>query len=563
MNDRNGPASRAATALAESPLSQQGGAVGPASSIVGAPITGVGSAQSGVSPTASSAGEAAGTSPIGKVIHGRYRIKRLLGEGGMGGVYEGEHLEIGKRVAIKLVHALHARDPHIAARIKQEARSTGAIESEHIVQVFDAGEDEDLGLFLVMEMLKGEDLASLLLRKTRVSPMAAATMILQAAQGLLRAHAAGIVHRDLKPANIFLCTREDGSSLVKLVDFGIAKLVRDANKAQGQQGAGLTRMGMVIGTPQYMSPEQAQGLLTVDHRTDIYSLGAVLFETIVGVSPYPEMPTYEQTILQIMTRPAPRISSVVHDVHPELDQLCADMMAHDMNARPADMSVVRERLLRVFPQIEGGRLPMRSLTNEYDATVAADASGQIRAQVDAVLARSGLSGVGAAVQRPMTPPTSSPAVSARGAAYEEEPIDDVGGVPKKGNGLIVAVMIGFVVLGIGGGAAFMKMRAAPPPPPSAGYAIVQSTAAAPATPPAANAPPPTIAVAQTAAIPTAPAVATEPPVPAAADKPAPTKSHTHGSAKPSAAPGAPTPPAAPTENAPSRPVGGTGVSTEF
>ncbi len=549
MNDRNGPGSLAATALAELPLSPQGAP--------GAPITGVGPAQSGVSPSAASTGEiAAGASPIGRVIHGRYRIKRLLGEGGMGGVYEGEHLEIGKRVAIKLVHALHARDPQIAARIKQEARSTGAIESEHIVQVFDAGEDEELGLFLVMEMLKGEDLASLLLRKTRVSPMAAATMVLQAAQGLMRAHAAGIVHRDLKPANIFLCTREDGSSLVKLVDFGIAKLVRDANQAQGQQGAGLTRMGMVIGTPQYMSPEQAQGLLTVDHRTDVYSLGAVLFETIVGASPYPEMPTYEQTILQIMTRPAPRISSVVHDVHPDLDQLCAEMMAHDMNARPRDMSVVRERLLRIFPEIEGGRLPMRSLTNEYDATVSADASGQIRAQVDAVLARSGLSGVGAAVQRPPTPPTSASAVSVK---YAEEPIDDVSGVPKKGNGLVVAVMIGFVLLGIGGGVAFMKMRAAPPPAANAGYGLVQSTPAAPAAPPIATAPAPAIPAAQVGAIPTAPVVV---PAPAIAAAPAPSKSH--GSAKPKAAPApaaAPAPP--PSENAPSRPVGGTGVSTEF
>jgi len=561
MNDRNGPASFAATALAESLVQQGAPATNPSASIVGAPITGVGPAQSGVSPTAASPGEAAaGASPIGRVIHGRYRIKRLLGEGGMGGVYEGEHLEIGKRVAIKLVHALHARDPQIAARIKQEARSTGAIESENIVQVFDAGEDEELGLFLVMEMLKGEDLASLLLRKTRVSQMAAATMVLQAAQGLLRAHAAGIVHRDLKPANIFLCTREDGSSLVKLVDFGIAKLVRDANKAQGQQSAGLTRMGMVIGTPQYMSPEQAQGLLTVDHRTDIYSLGAVLFETIVGVSPYPEMPTYEQTILQIMTRPAPRISSVVHDVHPDLDQLCAEMMAHDMNARPRDMGVVRERLLRIFPEIEGGRLPMRSLTNEYDATVAADASGQIRAQVDAVLARSGLSGVGAAVQRPPTPPTSSPALSDRNAAtYDEEPIGDVGGVPKKGAGLIVGVMLGFLVLGIGGGAVFMKMRAAPPAP-NGGYAIVQSTAAAPIAP-AAAAPAPTIPVAQTAAIPTAPVMIPEPVVPAA--KPEPTKTHSHSSARPAAAPATPAPAATPSENAPQRPVGGTGVSTEF
>jgi len=546
MNDRNGPASFAATALAESAQAMGATGANAARSSDAETVPGV---HSGVGPAAT-------PSPIGRVIHGRYRVKRLLGEGGMGGVYEGENLEIGKRVAIKIVHALHARDPQIAARIKQEARSTGAIESEHIVQVFDAGEDDELGLFLVMEMLKGEDLAKLLLRRARVSPMAAATIIVQAAQGLARAHAAGIVHRDLKPANIFISTRDDGSSLVKLVDFGIAKLVRDANQANQGSGAGITRMGMVIGTPQYMSPEQAQGLLTVDHRTDIYSLGAVLFEAIVGASPYREMPTYEQTILQIMTRPAPRISSVVHDVHPDLDQLCADMMAHDANARPRDMSVVRERLLRIFPEIEGGRLPMRSLSGEDLHGGAADQSGQARAQVDAVLARSGLSGVGAAVARPPATPASSPTLAKR-LLEGEDAIDDVDGVPKKGNGLLIGVMIGFILLGVGGGIFFMKMRAAPAPAGNAGYALVQSTAA---VPPATAPTPPPSPVAQAAAIPTAPVVVPEPSAPPA-KAPEPSRSH----AKPArpAPPVVAAPTAAPTDSAPARPVGGTGVSTEF
>jgi hypothetical protein len=292
---------------------------------------------------------------IGRVIKGRYRLNRLIGEGGMGGVYEAEHIEIGRRVAVKLVHGLHARDQHIAARIKQEARSTSAIDSENIVQVFDAGEDEELGVFLVMELLKGEDLSALVTRKKALPPREAATIAMQAAQGLARAHAAGIIHRDLKPANVFLCTRDDGTPLVKLVDFGIAKLVRDA---QGQTGR-LTYVGMVIGTPQYMSPEQAQGLPTVDHRTDIYSLGSVLFEMIAGQSPYPEMPTYEQTILQIMTRPPPRLSQLVPDVHPGLDELCAEMMAPDPGRRLQDMKTVKKRLARILPEL--GDVPMPAI----------------------------------------------------------------------------------------------------------------------------------------------------------------------------------------------------------
>jgi serine/threonine-protein kinase len=507
----------------------------------------------------------ASAGPIGRTIHGRYKIKRLLGEGGMGGVYEGEHLEIGKRVAIKLVHSLHARDPQIAARIKQEARSTGAIESENIVQVFDAGEDPELGLFLVMEMLKGEDLASLLARKKGVSPLAAAVMIAQASLGLFRAHAAGIVHRDLKPANIFLCARDDGSSLVKLVDFGIAKLVRDASQAS--QGPGLTRMGMVIGTPQYMSPEQAQGLLTVDHRTDIYSLGCVLYEAIVGVSPFKEMPTYEQTILQIMTRVAPRISASVPDVDRDLDQLCAEMMSHDMNARPADMGVVRQRLIQIFPQIEGGRMRMGSLTNEagFDATISADTTGQVRAQVAAALAQAGLSGTGPAASRPRSAGTQS-ALAVTSSAADDEPIDDVAGVPRRRSGALVGV-VAVVALLVGiGGVALVKTRGEPAPA-AASYGLVQSSVSlpAPSAAPPAVAPAPsasaasaTVAKAKPAA--SAPAAATPPSDAPAAPHAAAPKPPRSGAAKSNAA-AAPQPGDKPENNG--RMVGGTSESTEF
>jgi serine/threonine-protein kinase len=351
-DDKYGPSSYAATAIADAPgtrprsgdQEREGGASSGVESVSGL-------------DAGTQGGERADL--LGRTVHGRYLVRRLIGAGGMGGVYEAEHIEIGKRVALKLVHALHARDPQIAARIKQEARSIGAIESENIVQIFDAGEDPELGIFLVMELLKGEDLGALLARRGTISPFAAATIVSQAALGLSRAHAAGIVHRDLKPANVFLSCREGGGTLVKLVDFGIAKLIRDANEAR-RQGAGITRMGMVIGTPQYMSPEQAQGFLTVDHRTDVYSLGAVLFEAIAGHSPFRELPTYEQTILQIVTGTAPRLGKVAPDVPAELDELCADMLAHDPDARPPNVLVVRERIGRIFPELDGGRMPMRS-----------------------------------------------------------------------------------------------------------------------------------------------------------------------------------------------------------
>jgi len=297
---------------------------------------------------------------VGRMLAGRYRIQKVLGEGGMAFVYEGEHVALGKRVAIKLVQSLFANDDEIVHRFEREARSASAVESEHIVHVFDVGADPELGLFLVMELLNGEDLARVLTRRTRLDPVFACGLVKQAAHGLEKAHAAGIVHRDLKPANVFLVERDDGTTLVKLVDFGIAKILREAHDARFAR-KGITRRGTAIGTPQYMSPEQAQALDTVDHRTDVFSLGAVLFEAIAGQPYMPERPTYEQTILQLVSTPAPRLSTVVPDIPPALDRLVADMLEHDVTKRVQDMRTVRERLEGIYPELAGSAVKLKSL----------------------------------------------------------------------------------------------------------------------------------------------------------------------------------------------------------
>jgi serine/threonine protein kinase len=230
--------------------------------------------------------------------------------------------------------------------LKQEARATGIIESENIVQVLDAGEDPSAGLFVVMELLRGENLESLLERQRKLPPAAAAMIAIQAARGLARAHARGIVHRDLKPANIVLCEREDKTPLVKLVDFGIAKLLRDAPSAK------LTRSGNVVGTPQYMAPEQAQGLETVDARSDIYALGTVLYEMLLGVPAVPELANYEQMLIHLVTQPSPRARDVEPELDERLDALLADMMAKNQADRPTDMETVIERLSELFTRDE-------------------------------------------------------------------------------------------------------------------------------------------------------------------------------------------------------------------
>jgi serine/threonine-protein kinase len=278
----------------------------------------------------------------GTTIAGKYRVKRRIGAGGMGAVYEGEHVEIGKRVAIKVIEHENARSEELAARFRREARAASAVESEHIVHVFDVGQDDAVGLYMVMEFLVGEDLDGRLRRSGGKLPLEEATTIgVQVGRALAKAHAAGVIHRDLKPANVFLTTREDGSTLAKILDFGISKL---AKKEDGEKASHtLTREGAVIGTPLYMSPEQAQGM-AVDARTDVWSLGAVLYEAISGKTPFEDKPTYEQMIVQIATkRPAP-LRELAPFVPEAIAAVVDEALAHDAAARLPDAATFARRL---------------------------------------------------------------------------------------------------------------------------------------------------------------------------------------------------------------------------
>ncbi len=171
---------------------------------------------------------------VGATIAGKYRVRRVVGAGSMGLVCEAVHLEIGKRLAIKLIDASLAGMGDIALRFRQEARAASLIESQHIVQVFDVGDDERLGLYLVMEYLTGEDLAKKLAREGRLASDVSVRIAVQAARGLAKAHEAGVVHRDLKPANIFLVDRDDEEPLVKILDFGVSKVV-EASRGGGDR----------------------------------------------------------------------------------------------------------------------------------------------------------------------------------------------------------------------------------------------------------------------------------------------------------------------------------------
>jgi serine/threonine protein kinase len=219
---------------------------------------------------------------LGERVAGKYELRRLLGAGSMGAVYEVRHVDLGKRLAIKLIRPEFCESTEIVARFRREARAASAVESDYIVQILDFGRDEALGLYMVLEYLEGEDLEARLVREKWIEAREAATLGLQVARGLAKAHAAGIIHRDLKPANVFLTRRDDGSVLAKILDFGISKIEPASSRGGDAPEATLTAYGTTLGTPQYMSPEQCEGKVALDGRTDVWALCAVLYEMLAG-----------------------------------------------------------------------------------------------------------------------------------------------------------------------------------------------------------------------------------------------------------------------------------------
>lgn len=280
---------------------------------------------------------------IGRTIARKYVLLGLLGEGGMGAVYEARHTELGRRVAIKVI----SRESHggeYAERLRREARAASAIESDYIVHVHDVGQDDESGIYMVMEHLEGEDLARHLDREKKLDVDTAVLIASQVARALAKAHAAGVVHRDLKPANIFLTRREDGSLVTKVLDFGISKFLRAEDRPSRSDSRQITRAGSVVGTPQYMAPEQAQGLETLDHRVDIWSLGTVLYEALSGVPAFEDLPTYEQTILRIILGAPKPLTEIAPWVSQPLADVVHAAIEHDLSRRIPSCTVFLERL---------------------------------------------------------------------------------------------------------------------------------------------------------------------------------------------------------------------------
>jgi len=242
------------------------------------------------------------------LIDEKYEIVRELGAGAMGAVYEARHVRTQRRVAIKVIKEEAKLDPGVVERFHREARAAGAIESEHITEVLDSGVDAGDSPYLVMEFLSGEDLDAALKRVGPMKPDVAARIVAQMLMGLERAHEAGVVHRDIKPANVFLAKekREGGTIVVKVSDFGIAKV--KADPLAGNDRA-LTHTSALLGSPAYMSPEQAKGAKDIDARADLWSTAIVLYQLLSGDTPHPTADTLGLLLLAICSEEAPWIQT--------------------------------------------------------------------------------------------------------------------------------------------------------------------------------------------------------------------------------------------------------------
>src|SRR3954463_949976 len=237
----------------------------------------------------------------GQILAGKFRIERVLGQGGMGVVVAATHLQLDQRVALKFLLPEALSNPEAWERFAREARAAVKIKSEHVARVSDVGTLESGSPYMVMEYLHGEDLASYVRRNGAAAIPDAVEFLLQACEAIAEAHALGIVHRDLKPANLFVTRRVDGSPCIKVLDFGISKLTVTGAGAE----LGMTKTHTIMGSPLYMSPEQMSSSRSVDMRTDIWALGVILYETLTGRVPFEAetMPQLCGMILQDPPRP--------------------------------------------------------------------------------------------------------------------------------------------------------------------------------------------------------------------------------------------------------------------
>ena len=301
----------------------------------------------------------------------RWKILRKIGEGGMGRVFEAEHREIGRKVAIKILHPVYSRMPEVVARFRMEARAASQINHPNIIEVTDSGTTVDGSFYFVMELLEGSDVADRLKRDRSLPVVESLEIAQQVAQALSAAHQNNIVHRDLKPENVFLINHEGNSHFVKVLDFGIAKTLQE-------EKVRLTTPGMAMGTPEYMAPEQAAGRDS-DGRADVYSLGAILYEMLSG-----KKPITGANLMEILTRKATEdpvpLASLRPEVSARVAALVTRMLARTPDARPQTMADVAGEIAACLDEIHRGTATPAGVSVARPDTVSESVGAKIPAE---------------------------------------------------------------------------------------------------------------------------------------------------------------------------------------
>ncbi|HEY3499819.1 MAG TPA: serine/threonine-protein kinase [Polyangiaceae bacterium] len=289
---------------------------------------------------------AAGVQP-GQILLGKYRIERVLGMGGMGVVVAATHVTLEERVAIKFLLPDALSNPEAIARFLREARAAVRIKSEHVARVTDVGQLENGAPYMIMEYLDGADLGSLTVQRGALPIEDAVEFLLQACEALAEAHALGIIHRDLKPANLFLVRRADGTPSVKVLDFGISKLTGLSASGSGRD-LGMTKTATIMGSPLYMSPEQMASSRDVDTRTDIWALGAILYELLTGAVPF-QADTITQLCALILQQPPPPLRNLRPDAPEPLQAIILRCLEKDRERRYANIAEFASALAPFAP----------------------------------------------------------------------------------------------------------------------------------------------------------------------------------------------------------------------
>ncbi len=281
----------------------------------------------------------------GQVLLGKYKLTRMLGKGGMGEVWEGEHQLTGRLVAVKVLSESYAQNRKVTARFGREARAASSVQHDGIVEILDQDKTDEGTPFLVMEYLEGESVGQRIKRKKKLSEQEALAILLPMLDALDAAHQAGVIHRDLKPDNVFILPGVRGAERIKILDFGISQKADEIEQ-------GLTQAGSVLGTPHYMSPEQARGEPNIDVRVDVYAAAVMLYECVVGEVPF-DAGNYNALLQIILSRPPAAPRSRGAEISAPVEQVLLACLSKKREGRPPNARVMRELFLSALDQDDG------------------------------------------------------------------------------------------------------------------------------------------------------------------------------------------------------------------